>query len=105
MASLPDYCVAGSDVWMARTLLISFEIIESHVPDRVMRQLGYQQGIPPLHTVYDSREAFLDCHSHTRSGKPGVDWGVTHRNSIRIWDDRRSQLAEGVPRHTPTGLD
>ncbi|KAG9450011.1 hypothetical protein H6P81_009976 [Aristolochia fimbriata] len=40
---LPAICVEGRCIWLSRTPLICFEIVELHVPDRVMLQFGLEQ--------------------------------------------------------------
>ncbi|KAG9453155.1 hypothetical protein H6P81_006059 [Aristolochia fimbriata] len=43
MQHLPAICVEGRRIWLSRTPLICFEIVELHVPDRVMLQFGLGQ--------------------------------------------------------------
>ncbi|KAG9440249.1 hypothetical protein H6P81_020414 [Aristolochia fimbriata] len=40
---LPAICVEGRRIWLSRTPLICFEIVELHVPDRVMLQFRLEQ--------------------------------------------------------------
>ncbi|RLN19338.1 hypothetical protein C2845_PM02G06120 [Panicum miliaceum] len=48
IAGLPATCTFGSAVWRSRTPLICFQIVEMHVPDRVLQQFGMVQHIPDL---------------------------------------------------------
>ncbi|KAM3221711.1 protein MAIN-LIKE 2-like [Capsicum annuum] len=41
--SLPDYCRAGRDMWRVRVPIFCWDVVEVHLPDRVMRQFGLQQ--------------------------------------------------------------
>ena len=56
LAHLPAFCVTGRDVWTARVSLVC---LEKHTSDRVVRQFGMVQEIPPyvdtddaLHVIY-----------------------------------------------------
>ena len=48
LAQLPGVCTDGAHVWLSRTPLICVDIVEMHVPDRVMLQFGFEQIFPPL---------------------------------------------------------
>ncbi|XP_075670469.1 serine/threonine-protein phosphatase 7 long form homolog [Castanea sativa] len=51
---LPDFCVARRDTWTARVPLVCFCIVETHHPDRVLRQFGLaQEGPTMLCTMID----------------------------------------------------
>ena len=56
---LPDFCVVGRDTWTARVSLMCFCIVETHQPDRVLRQFGLEQE-KPNHVVYDDRLHGID---------------------------------------------
>ncbi|KAK9998054.1 hypothetical protein SO802_017657 [Lithocarpus litseifolius] len=47
LGHLPAFCVAGRDVWTARVPLVCFWLVEKHTPERVVRQFGMVQEIPP----------------------------------------------------------
>ncbi|KAK3000678.1 hypothetical protein RJ639_021957 [Escallonia herrerae] len=46
LASLPEYCLTGRHVWMTQSLLIYFERVEWHFPNRVCLQYNMSQVIP-----------------------------------------------------------
>ena len=37
---LPDMYLVGSEIWEAMALLICMDVVEMHLPDRVLRQFG-----------------------------------------------------------------
>ncbi|KAH7867306.1 hypothetical protein Vadar_031754 [Vaccinium darrowii] len=45
--SLPPFCRAGRAIWRAKVPPINFAIVEMHQPERVMRQFGFRQLVPP----------------------------------------------------------
>ncbi|KAK9989071.1 hypothetical protein SO802_029310 [Lithocarpus litseifolius] len=59
LGRLPAFCVAGKDTWTARVPLVCFCIIETHHPDRVLRQFGLVQERPD-HVMYDHRLHRID---------------------------------------------
>ena len=65
MASLPNYCTAGQEIWCAQVPLICFHIIEWHSTDRVMRQFGFEQTMP--------RGSDVDLNQHKIRDKEGVN--------------------------------
>ncbi|GFZ08616.1 hypothetical protein Acr_20g0004240 [Actinidia rufa] len=46
MHELPDYCRVASDIWVSRSPLVCFEVVEWHLPDRVCKQFGLRQDVP-----------------------------------------------------------
>ncbi|KAK9989576.1 hypothetical protein SO802_029815 [Lithocarpus litseifolius] len=83
---LPDFCVAGRDVWTARVPLVCFCIVETHHPDRVVRQFGLAQERPD-HVVYDDRLHRIDLR-----GKVEKNWREEHGPYILTWDMRQQRL-------------
>ncbi|KAL8485382.1 hypothetical protein ACS0TY_027618 [Phlomoides rotata] len=82
ITSLDDRCLTLN--WMSECPLISMCIVELHHPNRVLRQFGCKQNIPP---VVD------DTHNHTHHisfhGRDGCDWRRYHRRWIDNWDLRQ----------------
>lgn len=99
LESLPPYCRAGMDVWRASVPLICFAIVEMHQPERVMRQFGFKQEIPP------NSRAIHPSHGKTlRNGQK--DWAVVHATFIAEWDNRMQHVFEaGAPDLTVYPLD
>jgi len=56
---LLDFCIAGRDMWTTRVSLVCFCIVETHHPDRVLRQSGLAQEQLD-HVVYDDRLNKID---------------------------------------------
>ncbi|XP_071923196.1 serine/threonine-protein phosphatase 7 long form homolog [Coffea arabica] len=48
LTSLPAYCTVGCDIWRSVTYLICWEVVEPHLPYRIMRQFGYHQPVLDL---------------------------------------------------------
>nr|POE52602.1 serine/threonine-protein phosphatase 7 long form like [Quercus suber] len=47
LAHLPAFYVTGKDVWSVRVSLVCFWLVEKHTLDRVVRQFGIVQEMPP----------------------------------------------------------
>ncbi|CAH9078269.1 unnamed protein product, partial [Cuscuta europaea] len=83
-------------IWRARVSLICFDIVELHLPGRVMRQFGYEQVIPaPVNT-------FVDLHKLDRRGKPTEDWSLRHARYLAIWDRRAGIVVTGTSTFVPS---
>nr|XP_025888003.1 protein MAIN-LIKE 1-like [Solanum lycopersicum] len=64
--SLPEYCRVGRDIWRARVPIFCWDVVEVHLPDRVMRRITrfvignpisspqQQQGYVPNATTYET---------------------------------------------------
>ncbi|XP_074342534.1 serine/threonine-protein phosphatase 7 long form homolog [Apium graveolens] len=48
---LPAYYLTGRHIWRYRGPLLCIFIVETHVPDRVARQFGMVQSIPPVYST------------------------------------------------------
>ncbi|XP_073133494.1 serine/threonine-protein phosphatase 7 long form homolog [Henckelia pumila] len=67
--------------WSA-CLLINFDIVEMHRPERCLRQFGMRQGILPPATNYDN------FHKLTRQERPDFDWDAFQKQFVDMWTDR-----------------
>ncbi|XP_062212493.1 uncharacterized protein LOC133913377 [Phragmites australis] len=85
IAGLPAICTFGYAVWRSRTPLICFQIVEMHVPDRVLLQFGMSQHIPdPVEAV----------ERVTMQGKADQDWSAYHDKYIKLWENRLSSVVK-----------
>ncbi|XP_073107276.1 serine/threonine-protein phosphatase 7 long form homolog [Elaeis guineensis] len=91
LAILPQMCTVGHDIWTARVPLICFDVVEWHLPDRVLRQFGQTQGIPEQ---FDTSQGL---HRIDRRGRARIDWRIRHAQYIDIWDARRDHIVHGDP--------
>ncbi|KAL7174507.1 hypothetical protein ACSBR2_033706 [Camellia fascicularis] len=71
---------------MARVPLICFDIIDWHLPDRVLRQFGRVQTVP------DRFDAHLAMHFRDRRGKMAIDWAKEYQTFIGEWNNRRNTI-------------
>ncbi|KAG9446974.1 hypothetical protein H6P81_013102 [Aristolochia fimbriata] len=78
---------------LCRTPLICFEIVELHVPDRVMLQFGLEQVTPPEDVEHVTRIS--------RKGRAGEDWALYRRDYIARWEARAESVITGSRAHTP----
>ncbi|KAG9444778.1 hypothetical protein H6P81_016118 [Aristolochia fimbriata] len=76
------------------TPLICFEIVELHVPDRVMLQFGLEQQVTPPEDVEHVTRI-------SRKGRAGEDWALYHRDYIARWEARAEYVIMGSRAHTP----
>ncbi|KAL7166876.1 hypothetical protein ACSBR2_037526 [Camellia fascicularis] len=73
---------------MARVPLICFDIVEWHLPYRVLRQYGRVQSVP------DRCDTEWRLHATDRRGRAGTDWSVHHMRYIQLWDARRDSIVQ-----------
>ncbi|CAL4919228.1 unnamed protein product [Urochloa decumbens] len=85
IAGLPAICTFGSTVWRSRTPLICFQIVEMHVPDRVLLQFGMVQHIPDLVEAVERV---------TMQGKADQNWPTYHDKYIKQWENRLLSVVE-----------
>ncbi|GFZ11319.1 hypothetical protein Acr_22g0007170 [Actinidia rufa] len=88
--SFPDYCRVASDIWVSRSPLVCFEVVEWHLPDRVCRQFGLRQIIPV------AANTSPELHGIDMRGRARTDWTQLHGEYIDHWHHRREYLVVGV---------
>lgn len=88
MRNLPDICIAGQPIWMSMTSLICWNLVEPHMPQRVLRQFGIVQPYIPILNRFHPEE----FRKQDRRGKSGRDWVTYHHNYIQEWDNRHGLL-------------
>lgn len=91
---LPPICTEGVAIWRARVPLICFEIVEMHVPDRVLRQFGLAQHIP---------DAIVPIARRDRQGRPRANWALEHACFAVQWNQRADHIQD--QRHPATQVD
>ncbi|RVX06235.1 Serine/threonine-protein phosphatase 7 long form-like [Vitis vinifera] len=91
VAHLLAISLADQEIWWMMSPLICFDIVEWHRPERVLRQFGLQQGIPPSCSIE------LDLHSVDRQGRHKYDWGAFHAQYITLWGSREERIATTPP--------
>ena len=92
MSVLPPICLVGSVAWCAVVPLISFQVIEWHQPDRMLRQFGMQQPIPRAPSQP------FNLHGITLKGKYEENWGQVLAPMINQWNNRAEFRVDGYPR-------
>ncbi|KAG6468100.1 hypothetical protein ZIOFF_072668 [Zingiber officinale] len=88
---LPSYCTRGRVCWRSVTYLICWEIVEAHLPNRVLQQFGMHQPIP-IPRLLDKHVAL---HKMTRSGRANTNWIETHQQYIDHWRDSLNHVENG----------
>ncbi|XP_076922457.1 serine/threonine-protein phosphatase 7 long form homolog [Bidens hawaiensis] len=63
---LPKSCLSGKDSWRCDTALLFWEVVEPHLPSRVMRQFGMVQTIP-RNLIFNKKE-HMRMHKVNRKG-------------------------------------
>ncbi|KAL4275806.1 hypothetical protein AHAS_Ahas20G0144000 [Arachis hypogaea] len=78
-------------MWSVVVPLISFECIEWHASDRVMRQFGLVQEVPGEATH------LAESHNVVLTGPKNKDWTVEHSGYIMRWTNHLSSVLVGDP--------
>ncbi|CAI9095883.1 OLC1v1031913C1 [Oldenlandia corymbosa var. corymbosa] len=94
---IPERCTRGRDHWQSNTWLICWDVIEPHQVDRVMRQFGFKQFIPPQPMIVGFQE-WEKLHKYGRTGRGGNNWELHHREYIEKWNNRADSIVAGSPR-------
>ena len=71
--------------------IICFATVEIHKADRVMRQFGLRQNIPPDPVNLNQ------VHKDDLRGRNDRDWVAHHHQWIAIWNDRQNQIIQCTP--------
>ncbi|KAD5961672.1 hypothetical protein E3N88_13145 [Mikania micrantha] len=87
---LPGICMSGQASWRSDTYLIFWEIVEPHLPSRVMRQFRMFQPIP-VNTLFGEQE-HRRLHKISRTGGRDVNWLQKHNQYILSWVGRHNNI-------------
>ena len=88
---LPYICLANQEIWRTMSPLICFEIAEWHRPERVLRQFGMHQEIPPA-CSYEQQ-----LHAVDARGRHQRDWTTYHAPYIALWETRAARIITSPP--------
>lgn len=75
---------------MSDTYLIFWDIVEEHIPSRVMRQFHCFQPIPANPQI--SQEMHTAMHGSSRKGNRDCDWADVCKSFIQKWDSRHQNI-------------
>ena len=89
MERLPEICRSDTHIWRTRSPLICFDVVELHLPDRVMRQFGLEQSVPQ---AVDTSDAL---HKKDRRGQS--NWEFRHSIHVQEWNRREALVVQGRP--------
>ncbi|KAD6119504.1 hypothetical protein E3N88_10775 [Mikania micrantha] len=87
---LPRICLSGQASWRCETHLIFWEIVEPHLPSRVMRQFRMFQPIP-VNTHFGEQE-HIRLHKISRTGGRNVNWLQKHNQYVLSWIGRHNHI-------------
>ena len=88
MDALPDICRDSQVIWHSLCPLICFDIVEFHLPDRVMCQFGLEQHIP------DTCDTQATLHAIDRR-TVDRNFLVRHWSHVNAWNDWESVIVQG----------
>jgi len=89
--AMPPYLLEHYLQWRASTYMICFDIVELHLPDRVMRQFGFRQFVPA------ECDTNVRLHNTDRRGKSDISWMTHHGQYIELWGNRLQHIIDGHP--------
>uniref|UniRef100_A0ACD5VS24 Uncharacterized protein n=1 Tax=Avena sativa TaxID=4498 RepID=A0ACD5VS24_AVESA len=99
-SSLPPLCTKDADLWITQAPLINFPIVEMYLPERVMRQFGLRQCIPP-----PFRPTLQTLHRISRRGRERENWEDTHHEYIQEWEARRHRIFREAEQYDLSSYD
>uniref|UniRef100_A0A3Q7ICZ0 Aminotransferase-like plant mobile domain-containing protein n=1 Tax=Solanum lycopersicum TaxID=4081 RepID=A0A3Q7ICZ0_SOLLC len=71
-----------------RAPIYCWDIVEVHLPDRVMRQFGLNQTIPTPF-LFDTTH-----FHHDRRGRPNTNWKLEHAQWLPLWNQRLQYVCD-----------
>ncbi|KAJ3689634.1 hypothetical protein LUZ61_018798 [Rhynchospora tenuis] len=84
---LPPICTNDSGLWMITAPLLHFWIVETYHPERVMRQFGRYQTVPP-----PTRATIGSLHSSEKRARPRENWIAYHSKYVDEWFKRNDTI-------------
>ncbi|XP_021757408.1 serine/threonine-protein phosphatase 7 long form homolog [Chenopodium quinoa] len=89
MDRLPEICRSDMHIWRSRAPLICFDVVEFHLPDRVLRQFGLDQPIP--------QDVDTDVALHRKDRRGQRNWEIRHSDHVHEWSRREALVVQGYP--------
>ncbi|XP_021715080.1 serine/threonine-protein phosphatase 7 long form homolog [Chenopodium quinoa] len=89
MDRLPEICRSDMHIWRSRAPLICFDVVEFHLPDRVLRQFGLDQPIP--------QDVDTDVALHRKDRRGQRNWEIQHSDHVHEWSRREALVVQGYP--------
>ncbi|CAL4954664.1 unnamed protein product [Urochloa decumbens] len=99
-STLPPLCTRDADLWLTQAPLINFPIVEMYLPERVMRQFGLRQCVPP-----PFRPTLQSLHRISRRGRERENWEETHHEYIQEWEARRQRIFRDTEQYDPSSYE
>jgi len=99
-SALPPLCTRDADLWLTQAPLINFPIVEMYLPERVMRQFGLRQCIPP-----PFRPTLQTLHRISRRGRERENWEETHHEYIQEWEARQQRIFRDTEQYDPSSYE
>ncbi|KAD3641223.1 hypothetical protein E3N88_30447 [Mikania micrantha] len=87
---LPGICLSGQASWRCETYLICWEIVEPHLPSRVMRQFRMFQPVP-VNTLFGEQE-HRRLHKISRTSGRNFNWLQKHNQYVLSWVGRHNHV-------------
>ncbi|GFZ01076.1 hypothetical protein Acr_14g0007110 [Actinidia rufa] len=94
MHELPDYCRVESDIWVCRSSLVCFEVVECHLPDRRARTDWTQFHLEHIDRWHHRREYLVV--------RVIDDAAMHYDDPYMVWYQRITRTLVGNPAHRPT---
>lgn len=99
-SSVSPLCTRDADLWLTQAPLINFPIVEMYLPERVMRQFGLRQCVPP-----PFRPTLQTLHRISRRGRERENWEETHHEYIQEWEARRQRIFRDTEQYDPSSYE
>ena len=80
-----------SGAWRASVPLICFDIVKVHLPERILRQFGMVQGIPP------PCDTVAVLYHSSRKGREPKNWMEVNWRHVARWEHMLELLTQGAP--------
>ncbi|XP_024314527.1 uncharacterized protein LOC100835706 [Brachypodium distachyon] len=90
-------CTYDSGIWMTRCKLVFAHMVEPYEPERVMRQFGLFQEVPPP----PPRGISHDVHTQTNQGKNRHNWRLANQTWIQAWSDALTDIVDEARGYDP----